>query len=378
MKRFLLLFLIVLSCGTIITPQLKLKQGTPPSLVAAQKYSHTAADLPAEMNIETLFGPVHITEPVLIELLNHPIMLRTQDIDQHGPPTYFAKQPTFSRYEHSIGVFALLRLYNRPLIEQVAGLLHDVSHTVFSHVADHLFKTGNQINYQDTIHEWYLDKMCLAQVLARHNLSIDAINPDQPEFCALEQKSPKLCADRIQYILHTAIVFHKMTKEELSDMMQTLHFDGSCWYFSSENHARTLANLSLYFTQNFWATAENLAWRHWLCSAIKQGIARNLITSDDIHFGTDASILAILNTSEDSYIKEMMHKCYNSGAHYKKTNSAESYDLSEHPKLRAVDPLVMLADETTPTSLSHRDSEYKKNLEEARRVIGQGTYINLM
>jgi hypothetical protein len=374
MKRFLLLFLIVLSCGTIITPQLKLKH-SPPALTAAQNYTHTKADLPTEMNVETFFGPIHITEPLLIELLHHPVLTRTRDIDQHGPPTYFAQQPTFSRYEHSLGVFALLRMHKRPLVEQVAGLLHDVSHTVFSHVADHLFKTGNQINYQDTIHHWYLEKMGLASLLARYHLSIEDIDPDQPEFCALEQKSPKLCADRIQYILHTGIVFNKITHGELNVLLETLHFDGSHWYFSDQKQARILADLALHFTEHFWATADNLAWRHWLCSALKQAIARNLITSDDIHFGTDSAVLTLLNTSHDPYIKEMMHKCYHYPQHYVRTDPSQSYDLSEHPKLRAVDPLVLLDNEVTPTPLSQRDSEYKNKLEETRHIISHGTYV---
>jgi HD superfamily phosphohydrolase len=266
-------------------------------------------------------------------------------------------------------------MHNRPLTEQVAGLLHDVSHTVFSHVADHLFKTGNHINYQDTIHEWYLEKMNLAPLLARHNLNIEEVNPDNLEFCALEQKSPKLCADRIEYILHTALVFEKITPEELTELAKTLHFDGAHWYFSNQTHARMLADFALYFTKNFWATASNLAWRHWLCSAIKQAIARNLITSDDIHFGSDALMLSILNSSQDTYITEMMDKCYHHSDHYTQTTSDDTYDLSDHFKVRAVDPLILLEDETTPLPLSQRDSEYKKELEETKRLITQGTYI---
>ena len=44
-----------------------------------------------------------------------------------------------TRYEHSVGVMLLARRVGGGLREQVAALLHDVSHTAFSHVIDHVF-----------------------------------------------------------------------------------------------------------------------------------------------------------------------------------------------------------------------------------------------
>ena len=110
--------------------------------------------LPASMTLETIFGTVEVTDAVVIELLHHPAMTRLKGVDQHGPPTYWMGTPTFDRYTHSVGVYVLLKKFGAPLVEQIAGLLHDASHTIFSHLADRLFKTGNQLAYQDRIHEW--------------------------------------------------------------------------------------------------------------------------------------------------------------------------------------------------------------------------------
>lgn len=92
--------------------------------------------------------------------MEHNILQRLKYVDQAGPITYFGYMPYFNRYEHSIGVLALLQKANAPLNEQVAGLLHDISHTIFSHIADHLlYKSNLEKSYQDTVHLKFLKTM---------------------------------------------------------------------------------------------------------------------------------------------------------------------------------------------------------------------------
>src|SRR5438067_11128286 len=96
------------------------------------------------LTLNTIYGTYSITEPVIIELLEHPMMQRLQKVHQYGLDYYLNKPLEYNRYEHSLGVFVLLRRFGATKLEQVAGLLHDVSHTAFSHVADYLFKTGDE------------------------------------------------------------------------------------------------------------------------------------------------------------------------------------------------------------------------------------------
>jgi len=349
----------------------------PKWLLAAEEYV-SPSPLPEEITVNTIFGELTITEPVLIELLQHPVVQRMKEIDQHGPPTYFLNEPTFSRYDHCLGVFALLRMYKRPLEEQVAGLLHDASHTCFSHLADHLFKTGNQHSYQDIIHAWYLRKMEVDKVLERYGLSIEEIDPDQPQYAALEQKHPRLCANRIQYILNGGLVLKHLTTDDLATILDALHFEENKWYFTSQAAARKLADVSVYCTQHVWSTPAGLAWRHWLCSALRQAIAIDLLTSDDIHFGVDRDLLKRLNSSDDKHIKEMMEKCYNAEKHFSPALDATAYDLIDIPKIRAVDPMVQLDGEARPISLMERDEEYRAHVEELRGRLSGGIRIKFV
>ena len=103
---------------------------------------------------DRVYGKIEIEEPVLIELINSKPVQRLRKIEQFGIPSEWHCFPGFKRFEHSVGVLILLIKLNAPLKEQIAGLLHDVSHTAFSHVVDWVFgATTTNEDYQDLIHE---------------------------------------------------------------------------------------------------------------------------------------------------------------------------------------------------------------------------------
>src|SRR3989344_4030056 len=100
---------------------------------------------------DPLYGQVEISERVLIDLIKTPAFLRLKNITQAGVPQQYNSLKVYSRYEHSIGAMLLLRKLGADLEEQVAGLLHDISHLAFSHVADWLFGSYHNEDYQDKI-----------------------------------------------------------------------------------------------------------------------------------------------------------------------------------------------------------------------------------
>jgi HD superfamily phosphohydrolase len=97
--------------------------------------------------VETFLGPVEENNPVVLKLLDSKAIQRLKLIDQSGPTAYFLKNfRRFSRYDHSLGVYALLKRYNASQEEQIAGLLHDASHTAFSHIGDWIFSNRGTKN----------------------------------------------------------------------------------------------------------------------------------------------------------------------------------------------------------------------------------------
>ncbi len=196
--------------------------------------------------IKTVMGDVQEHNPCILALLESQALLRLKHIDQSGPQAYFsANFPSFTRYEHSLGVYALLKRYNVSQDEQIAGLLHDVSHTVFSHVADILFQSGSQRteSYQDAIHAWFLNSMHVDKILSKYHLTIHDVMPKNPKFVALEQPYPDMNADRIEYNLHTGLVLQDLSPQDVEQILSSLHFESSQWFFSNIGMAKKFANL---------------------------------------------------------------------------------------------------------------------------------------
>ena len=88
---------------------------------------------------EPVYGPSTITSPVLLDIMNSKAMQRLHGVLQHGVSALVGVTRETSRFEHSVGVMLLVRRLGATLEEQIAALLHDVSHTAFSHVIDYVF-----------------------------------------------------------------------------------------------------------------------------------------------------------------------------------------------------------------------------------------------
>ena len=115
--------------------------------------------LSTSTQVETIYGTFDVTDRVIIDLIDSPAMQRTKNVHQYGIAYFLDNYKFYTRYEHSVGVWALLKRYGAGLEEQIAGLLHDASHTIFSHLGDYIFNHNNpKSSYQDAIHGWYLNK----------------------------------------------------------------------------------------------------------------------------------------------------------------------------------------------------------------------------
>jgi uncharacterized protein len=124
--------------------------------------------------IATFYGPIEVEEPVLLELLKSPAVQRLKQVHQYGVAYYTTHCEEYNRLDHSLGVFAILRKNGASLKEQISGLLHDVSHTVFSHVGDWVFgKEYQEEDYQSMIYKIYLSHSGIEDILIKHGYTIN-------------------------------------------------------------------------------------------------------------------------------------------------------------------------------------------------------------
>ncbi|NGX39364.1 MAG: hypothetical protein KR126chlam1_00690 [Chlamydiae bacterium] len=290
--------------------------------------------------VETFYGTIEVTEPLLLELIESAPMQRLKKVHQYGVSYYTSHREEYSRYDHSLGVFAILRLKGASLKEQVAGLLHDVSHTVFSHVGDFVFQhDASRDSYQDKIHEWFLEKYGIGKILKKHGYTVAEVHPDSGAFHALEQDLPDLCADRIDYNLQGA--FHRgfLTKKEALTLLESMVFEEGRWESSRPDLMKKVVRFSLFMTEDCWGSADNYLKSTWLAEVIIKAIQLKKITWEDVYYGTDDRVWVTLKGIDDPYISERFQKILHPQNHFQLSDKG-SADLEVRQKFRGINPLI--------------------------------------
>ncbi len=329
--------------------------------------------------VESLYGTCDITEPVLCELLQSQAVTRLQRIHQYGVDHWIhpTRKP-YTRYTHSLGVLLLLRKFGASVTEQVAGLLHDVSHTVFSHVGDHVAaqmkrQRLNQNNeaYQDSMHTSYLAQTDVAPILARHGIALEDINHKKGTFFMLERELPDICADRLEYNLYGAYIEGWINEEQIDAIIKALHYEHGTWFFDDREQARLFADISISLCEEIFSAVWNIAAYEWAAKALLRAVTLNLLSMADIHFGYDDDVWRLLIQCEDFEIQQAV--CGILAAKYLYTPAtSQDFDLSYVSKFRGIDPWVRT--DTGLQRLATIDASFAERFAVAKKAISTTRY----
>lgn len=302
---------------------------------------------------QTLYGDLIVTEPVLLKLISDPWMQRLKKIHQYGFDYYTYKRQEYNRFEHSLGVLYLLKKFGADEREQIAGLLHDISHTAFSHVADYIYKEGDgESSYQDDIQEKFLERTSIKNILKNFGYKISDIKEKNNNFFLLEQKLPNLCADRLEYNLFEAYLENLLNKKSINEILHHLHFKDKQWYFDDVAHAKLFGFISLHLTYFRTGSKENLLRNKLGAEIIKHAFRIKLFTDHDFRFGIDDIIWNKIILSGSPIITNLRLQMFDAKEIAKKQN----LNLPK-AKFRGVDPFVL--SEGKYLRLSEIDKQFK-------------------
>ena len=323
--------------------------------------------------LETIYGDYLVAEP-LITLINSSVVQRLKKISMRGPVEYVMPYNKFiSRYDHSIGVLALLIKYGADTTTQIAGLLHDVSHTVFSHVGELVFNHScHKDSYQDKIHEWFLKKQGLDVLLNELGFSLNDILHKSDRHRMLEQDLPDICVDRLEYNLYTAFVSGKIGKSDIKFILDNLIFKDEKWFFINIEAANKFSYISIQFTELEWASAWGLFVYKEFANALKRAVEIKLITLDDVHFSTDDIVLKKLKESKDKIILNNLDKVFNYKEYFE-VGTENDHDKIMRGKFRGINPLIMVGNKLE--RLTDLDDKFKSEFYRVKRLMERGWYI---
>ena len=157
--------------------------------------------------------PLHI-----LEVASTPTMQRLKHIGMSCGCEYtsfarFQKCPTYTRYDHSLGVALIIWHFTRDIKQSIAGLLHDVATPVFAHVVDFLHNDYLKQEYTESNTESIIlsDKQ-LVSILTKYNLSVNDVK-DYHKYPIADNDAPKLSADRLEYTLGNLVHYGLRTKD---------------------------------------------------------------------------------------------------------------------------------------------------------------------
>lgn len=292
---------------------------------------------------DIIFGAVLIDDPLAEEIINQPVFQRLKGIDQAGHPAYWKHfglnltTKNYNRFLHSVGAYLLLKRFGAPREEQIAGLLHDISHTAFSHCADYIFASGSgaKQDFQDKRHNVFITQSDIPKIIAKHGFNLERIL-DEKSIPLQEQALPDLCADRIEYSLRTAAVTGEASVDKIRGLLNKLKVTNNRWVFKDYESAKEFAQLFSQLNDRYYSSLGSAIMFQTVSDYIKHAIDQSYISTEDLN-QTDQFVLDKIakHLKDDSQLNKLLDRVL--GSTKCKTDKANGVKIV--CKSRAVDPL---------------------------------------
>jgi hypothetical protein len=238
------------------------------------------------------------------------------------------------------------------LQEQIAALLHDVSHTVFSHVIDYVFGGHDSQSYHDEVKEHYMSQTDLPALLANYGYDWHDFVAEE-RYTLLEQPAPRLCADRLDYFLRDSLEMELSTAQDVSHLLQHLVACDDRIVTSDLSVARWLGYTYIAADKASWANFREVGLYELTARAIRRALDIGILHETDL-WGIDESVWTMLQVADDPYLQQNLalvtpHTVFE----WDEVNPT----FKVRTKLRSVDPDIVV-DDGSIRPLSELDSHF--------------------
>ncbi len=294
---------------------------------------------------DAVYGDLKLESPLLLDLYRSQAVQRLAHIYQGGVTAFIKPERDTTRLEHSLGVMTLLKLLGADLTEQAAGLLHDVPHTAFSHVIDFVFPNHNH-TYHETHSRSVIEQSALPEILTAHHLNWRHVTTPE-HFSLLEQPLPALCADRLDYFLRDGLSMGYLTLDEVNALLEKLRAHKGRIVVTEPDIARWLGKRFMVLDDAIWCSVQEVGWYAAMARVLRVALDTGLLTEADFG-GIDDPIMAQLRASDHAEIQRWLSLLHRD-VDFVRVDIAEA-DLVALPKVRAIDPPVLLDGHVTPLS----------------------------
>ncbi len=250
----------------------------------------------------------------------------------------------YSRLDHSIGVALIIWNFTKDKKQTLAGLFHDVSTPVFSHVSD--FRKGDALTQTLTEEDnagILKNDPELARLLQEDGLKIEEIS-DYHIYPVADNEIPRLSADRLEYMFPSGMALDgswdlASIKKVYEDITVLTNEEGrSELGFNSPE-------LALEYCRRFCMIGhilqlnENKLTLHMLGQIMNRAVEAGLLNEEDFMNKSEKEIMKVLDQSDDRLYKTF--RTMTSIEHTDQPLPQDQYFcISLNVKQRYIDPLV--------------------------------------
>ncbi|MCU5656062.1 HD domain-containing protein [Bacillus mycoides] len=295
--------------------------------------------------LDVIYGEFKV-DKVLEELILSKPVQRLKGVHQAGASYLMNEKWNVTRFDHSVGAMLLIKKLGGSVEEQIAGLLHDVSHTAFSHVIDYVFDNENE-SYHEEIFSSVVKNSEIPAILSKHGYNYEDILLDDSKWTLLEKSAPELCADRVDYTLRDMFTYGYISLEEVHSFLEDLiEVDGKM----------VLQNIEIaeWFTKtyykeviDFFMKPMNIYGNDMLAKTLKLALHKKIIHPDDFLL-EDHELITKLRLCKDQEVDALLRKVHPS---IEVKEDRNEYDLHQKNKVRLIDPPLLREGEVVRSSI---------------------------
>ena len=316
------------------------------------------------------YGLIEITDPLALKLIKSKPMQRLKGISQHGAWRFLIPSVKLSRFDHSVGVYHLLERFGASRKERLAGLLHDIAHTAFSHVGDYVFGRCEDQEYHEEITERIVMHSGIPKILSNAGFDVEELL-DTKRFPLLERPIPDLCADRLDYFFKDILIFGVCRKSDIQSFLENLTVWNNEIVATDPETARRMSMAFLDCAERYWASPLQAVSYHLLADAIKTAMKKNIINNEDL-LKTDEEVWSDLKNSRDPEIQNKI-SLLNPGI--KAVIDRKNYDYYVKTKARFIDPKILINGKLRRAS--DMFDEVRERIEKFKTRVSKGYYVRI-
>lgn len=212
----------------------------------------------------------------------------------------------YSRFDHSVATALITWNFTKDKVQTIAALFHDLGTPAFSHCIDFLLGDSiNQETSEKSVKDIIINSKEINDLLISDEISVEYVS-DVSMYPIIENKSPRLCVDRLEGVLHTVYIWlntwslnqFKRVYQELTvltneDNLPELGFKN---VKSGELFFKAVYEYSIALQSN-----EDKYTMQYISDTLKRLIELNVIELNDLYKLSEESIIKLIKENDSTW-----------------------------------------------------------------------------